>query len=196
MAAPDQHLSKALDLLSSNGATEAFTVGAASLTHLQQHNDDWRPLLHALKALDAGWDWLSDFEANELPSADWETYAVIGSSGRAEGLMSIHLQKDSVYIDRLAIAPWNRIQPKGAPREWRGVGAALFLLAVERSMSEPWDGRVTLHSLEDPMTLAFYRKMRMNEGEAQNVDGMMLPFFELNPQQAHELMEDRKEGSK
>jgi phosphoglycerol transferase MdoB-like AlkP superfamily enzyme len=99
--------------------------------------------------------------------------------------MSVDFQNDRVYVERLAIAPWNR----PPSREARGVGAALVLHAVRRSFKRGRFGVLALHSLEDPKTIAFYRdRLNMVETRTEIVDGQNLRYFELSAKAAAALI--------
>lgn len=68
--------------------------------------------------------------------------------------------EDIVYIDRLAVAPWNR-QQKGNQKYFKGVGSLLILAVKDYSRSIGMNGNIGLHSL--PAAEPFYRTFAMND---------------------------------
>jgi len=142
----------------------------------------WRPLLRARGALDADWEWLRDFDRDEW-RLEFETYALIEPSGLVHGLITLELLADVVYVEGLAAAPWNREGP--VPRQILGCGSELMKHAVRVSLARGYEGRLALHSLEDPSTVNFYRqRIRMTELRVEPVGETMLRYFELSSKQA------------
>ena len=196
MAESRAHEEHEEDLFRADRSVVQVRVVAATAAHLVEHRDVWRPELAKMKALDADWDWLVDFEKVELPAADWETYAIT-AGGRVEAIMSLRFGERSrldrskalVYIDKLAIAPWNRPER----REIRGCGAVMVVHAMRRSAARGLGGRVGLHSLEDPATIAFYaERIKMKEHGFELVDGEQLRYFEATEAVATALLEGRR----
>jgi hypothetical protein len=95
--------------------------------------------------------------------------------------------KPLVYIDFLESAPWNWHLPElGQAGKFQGIGATLFRVAVEQSLSEGFHGRVGLHSL--PQSDGFYRqKVGMTE-VARDPRKQNLMYFELSREQASEFL--------
>src|SRR5947209_20445605 len=78
----------------------------------QSWKTHWKPLLQSSSAEDSHWDWIGKY-AN-LSSVNFEHYA-IECDEMTQGMMIIetdfHKSRDGknlVYVDFLAIAPWNR----------------------------------------------------------------------------------------
>lgn len=95
--------------------------------------------------------------------------------------------KPLVYIDFLESAPWNWHLPElGQVGQLQGVGAALFRVAVEQSVSEGFHGRVGLHSL--PQSDGFYREAMGITAVARDSRKQNLMYFELSREQATELL--------
>ena len=65
-----------------------------------------------------------------------------------------------VYVDFVAIAPWNR-KAFQSPRRFRNLGTIMIGAAVELSRTLGWDGRCGLHSL--PQSVGFYRHIGMRD---------------------------------
>jgi len=150
---------------------------------MEFQRDVWRPLLLARDEPDADWDWLADFEDAAEHSLEWEAYALIEPAGLLHGLMSIKLEPDTVYVDCIAVAPWNR---EGVvPRQRLLCGTRLLVHAMRRSVAKGYGGRIALHSLDVPHTLKFYREhIRMAEVRTDLIGGMHLRYFELSDRDA------------
>lgn len=65
-----------------------------------------------------------------------------------------------VYVDFVAIAPWNRKAFQN-PRRFRNLGTMMIGAAVELSRTLGWGGRCALHSL--PQSVGFYRHIGMRD---------------------------------
>jgi GNAT superfamily N-acetyltransferase len=61
-----------------------------------------------------------------------------------------------VYVDYVAVAPWNLNDFANSP-EYTGVGRALLNATIQKSRSLGFQGRIALHSL--PQAEDFYRKI-------------------------------------
>jgi len=185
VARPELHEAAKQNLQGPQGEELACEIRAATVADFASHEADWKPQLRQVRALDAEWDWSGDFERDEAPSNLRETYALTSPNGRVQGLMSLEILGDRIYIERLAIAPWNR----GAEPEARGIGGALLFHAIRRSMARGLGGYLALHSLEDPKTIDFYRvRMKMAEMGTEQVDGSKMRYFELVPAAARALI--------
>ena len=102
----------------------------ATREHMEQQRDVWRPLLAALGEPDATWPWLEELTEAEEHSLEWEAYALIEPSGVLHGLMSIRLLANTVYVERLAVAPWNRAG--SVPRQRLACGSRLLVHAMRK----------------------------------------------------------------
>lgn len=92
--------------------------------------------------------------------------------------------KNLVYLDYLATAPWNRPSIQNPPA-YRGVGTAFFTLAVERSISLEYKGRVGLHAL--PRAEKFYKQLGMVDFGI-DANKQNLKYFELSADRAIEIL--------
>jgi hypothetical protein len=61
--------------------------------------------------------------------------------------------KSIIYVEYLAVAPWNRPTIE-SPRRFSGCGRAMIRFAVQRSDDLGREGRIGLHSL--PRSRSFY----------------------------------------
>ena len=82
--------------------------------------------------------------------------------------------KSIVYVEYLAVAPWNR-EPIQSPRRFSGCGRSLIKFAVQRSGALGYDGRVGLHSL--PGSRSFYAGVGFVDLGADEAEGG-LHYFE------------------
>lgn len=95
--------------------------------------------------------------------------------------------KPLVYIDFLESAPWNWHLPElGQDGEFKSIGAALFRVAVEQSLSEGFHGRVGLHSL--PQSDQFYSQAMGMTAVERDHRKQNLMYFELSREQAEKLL--------
>ncbi|MFZ5439849.1 MAG: GNAT family N-acetyltransferase [Myxococcota bacterium] len=155
-------------------------IRAATLADLREHQETWRPALRLLGAQDAEWEWLQDFERDELPVATRETYALVEHSpSKLLGLVSLDFRSDHLYVERLAIAP----QLRTVPAPIKGVGTALMIAGFRRALSSG-KGWIRLHSLEDENTLRFYRRLNMVEVGVDPIDGQKMRRFEISAAEA------------
>ncbi|MEN4518404.1 GNAT family N-acetyltransferase [Pantoea agglomerans] len=129
------------------------------------------------------WDWE---EIIEKPSNyTKETFYLIAklNNTNVQGVLHAYFPEQSriskgsqiVYIDRLAVAPWNR-QEKGNKKYFKGVGSLLLLAIKEYSHSKGMDGCIGLHSL--PAAEPFYRKFNMTD-MGQDASHENLRYFEI-----------------
>jgi hypothetical protein len=147
----------------------------------------WQEIQGQFGAPDSHWDWKKKREAM-LGSVNRMFALVDGQS--VEGLMRLDLSRFSsiavgapvVYVEFLAVAPWNRsvIQK---PR-FRGIGTLLLGVAVSVSLEEEMEGRCGLHSLLQ--SEGFYRRVGMKD--LGIVDSSGLRYFEFEPDAAKNFL--------
>jgi hypothetical protein len=186
MASQAQHVSQEVTLIErSTRRVLPARIVAATVEHLLVHERSWRPALRVAKALDAEWDWHGDFVRDELPSDQYETYAVVLDGEREpQALMSILKSEGGVYVERLASSPENR-----SGGRLKGTATALVLHAVRRSEALGFGGALSLHSLEDENTIGYYRQaIGMVEAGTDSVDGLQMRRFELSRDAAAQFL--------
>ena len=161
-----------------------------SVKHLADFDTFWKSRLQASVEEDRHWDWVNKYL--KLKTPNYERYALECES-ITQGLMLLELDchrchldagKNLVYIDYLATAPWNRPSIQNPP-DYKGVGTALFTLAVKRSFDLDYKGRLGLHAL--PLAEAFYTKLGMVDF-GYDSDKQNLKYFELSSDKALEIM--------
>lgn len=155
-------------------------------------DDEWQQLLGEYGAPDSHWDW-NDFAKPSIARSTHKSFSVL-SGGDVEAVMVVDLtqrcelseQADEhlVYIENLAVAPWNRDEIQ-SPRRFGGLGKVMLALAVELSRNEGWDGRVGLHSLSQSED--FYQKCSLVrvKKDSSHED---LWYYEFTPSLANKFL--------
>lgn len=153
---------------------------------------EWQRRLNQYGCPDAHWDWPSLGEPSKL-GLSRESYC-IESGGEIQCVMLVSLtercrlpgqaNQHMVYVDYLAIAPWNRNQIS-QPIQLQGLGTILLGIAVDRSRDEGWCGRVGLHSL--PQSEGFYTKKGMKSLGADSAKSG-LAYFEFTEDAANSFL--------
>jgi hypothetical protein len=134
-------------------------------TDLMQWKQKWLPVLKEQETEDAHWDWPGKYV--ERTGDNFEHYA-IECDAEVQGLMIIEIdfhrsrakKLELVYVDFVAVAPWNRRDLVEKPA-YTYVGSHLIRAAVARSKALGYKHRIGLHSLVSAET--FYRHIGMGE---------------------------------
>ncbi len=132
------------------------------------------------------WEW-----ARKLRSATAASrFFGIECGGEMQGLMAIRTDRTCrlpgqsglplVYVDYLAMAPWNLPGLVTQPRFRRG-GIRLIAAAVQASRDQGWAGRLGLHSLRQAET--FYREVCGMTDLGVDDAYEHLRYFEMSPAQ-------------
>jgi hypothetical protein len=143
---------------------------------------------------DMDWSW-REYAQRTQNAQRWAGYAV-EHGDCTQGLMLVELDakvaridpkegKYVLYIEGLAVAPWNRVPPCNS-KGYSGIGPGLILVAIHESRERGYEGRIGLHSL--PGAETFYAdKLKMtNFGPDEDVDD--LPYFELSEYLVNDLL--------
>lgn len=154
------------------------TIAFRALAQPKQTEDSWHKLQGQYGAPDSHWDW--NEIVKEMGGSTHRLYALVDEAS-VEAMMRLDLSKPSrlkissydptVYIDYLAVAPWNRKQIQSPPR-FNGFGTIMLGVAVSVSMAEGFHGRCGLHSL--PQSEGFYSKAGMTLIPHEAKDGMRI----------------------
>ncbi len=163
----------------------AVQIKRLDLNGVNDIEEVWKPSLTAMGEQDAGWPWRAEFW-EYLSEEDREMYQLIDSTGRLHAVSSLCLRFPArlergltlVYVEWLAVAPWNRAARRPT-RELLGCGAALVDHAINRSLEVGCKGRLGLHSLNDPHTEGFYRRCGMTD-LGVDPDEENLRYFEFS----------------
>jgi hypothetical protein len=141
------------------------------------------------------WDWIG--KATKARSdMGLETFGV-ECDGHTQGLMLVdftrfarlapHQNRELVYIELLAAAPWNRHRTVPNPL-YKGVGRILIATAISLSVDLGFEGRIGLHSL--PQSESWYR----DEAGFADVEydyRKKLRYFEMTAAQAATFVKNR-----
>lgn len=141
---------------------------------------------------DRNWDWRA-ICARASNRMDSEVRGIRTSDGRIQSVTNYTIGKNSIlepgektiYVDRLATAPWNRAWLVQDPQFDR-CGLALIRFVVVHSHLLGLKGRVNLTAVAH---VDFYLGLGFVETQERNGDGSI---YELSPEAARHLMEDRR----
>ncbi len=182
-----------------DGSESRVWLGTATVGHAVRQRKSWGPLLESMEALDAAWDWRVEVEAMHR---DPDTRLVLAvcqrdKGGRVHALVNLLVQPrasrlergaDLLYIDMLAVAPWNRAGQSA--REVKGLGPLLIQAAILVSRQAGLGGAFGLHSLPDAATLKFYADVMgvAPVGIETTAEGKLV-YFEAPAERADELLD-------
>lgn len=169
-------------------------IAYKSLPSTKQDDEAWQEKQSKFGAPDSHWDW--DEKNQSMLGSVHRMFALIDQEV-VEALMRIDLSKASrvqpnplapiVYVDYLAVAPWNRIAIQSQPR-FKGFGTLLLGVAVSISIEEGMTGRCGLHSLKQ--SEGFYKHVGMEDLGIDTACGMR--YFEFSPEAATKFLEAEK----
>lgn len=142
---------------------------------------------------DWSWDW-RDICKRTDGQLIYRTFA-IECQKKLQGLMLTNLgvpctmqqqiNMPMVYVDRIAVAPWNRIQ-FNKNINYKYTGKILLAVAISLSIEEDFEGRIGLHSL--PQSCEFYEeKIGMtNLGPDRSHENLI--YYEMTSEQAKQFL--------
>ena len=145
--------------------------GLAILQFFQQPAADqtlerWREILGDLAVQDHHWSWRT--KCSITPGTNRRVFSLL-NAGDVEAAMVLLFGKNSrdpagmlpiVYVDFVAVAPWNRKKFQD-PQRFRNLGTVMLGAAVQLSVTLGLGGRCGLHSL--PQSEGFYRHIGMRD---------------------------------
>jgi hypothetical protein len=164
----------------------AATVASSFTPKVLSEVGSWTKLLSSYGAEDSGWDWtlhLKESRWNQRHGVGRYEYFVLRCRGEVQALSILETLHHAspithhsiVYVEYIAVAPWNRLEVQD-PRRFSGCGRALLMVAVERSVALGCGGVIGLHAL--PRSHGFYRSIGMKDlGADPGEHG--LHYFEL-----------------
>ncbi len=174
-------MQRSIQLLSGTGDIVTGLLCSMSERHLEDFETIWKGVLRATEQPDRDWSW--DYKLRQGNQKSWyEAYAIEVDS-LTQGLMFLETQRHRsqlpqryplIYIEALAVAPWNRRRLEDPPYLQK-VGRTLLLFARQRSLELGYGGRVGLHAL--PESEEFYRRNHMPEYDP-DPDKEGLVYFE------------------
>ncbi len=156
---------------------EFFQLPVADQTH-----NRWQDTLGKFGAQDQHWDWRN--KSAVAPGSKRRILSLLNATD-VEAAMMLLFGKTSrdpatplpiVYVDYVAVAPWNRkvIQH---PQRFKNLGTMMLGVAVAMSIATGLDGRCGLHSL--PQSEGFYRQIGMTDFGIDTAYSS-LRYFEFN----------------
>lgn len=166
-------------------------IAFGALPEKKRNEQMWQEMQGVFGAPDAHWDW--DKKSQTMMGSVHRMLGLVDGD-LVEALMRLDLSKPSrlqvasftpiVYVDYLAVAPWNRRQIQPKPR-FTGLGTLLLGVAVTLSMEEGMEGRCGLHSLLQ--SESFYERAGMQDFGLDGVE--QLKYFEFSPDAAKKFLE-------
>lgn len=155
-----------------------------------QTNEKWIETQGNFGVQDQHWDWRK--KSAIAPKSSRRVFSILNGSEVEAALMLLFgknsrvpgVPRSIIYVDYVAVAPWNRKQIQD-PQRFKHLGTVLLGVAVQTSIREGHDGRCGLHSL--PQSEGFYRKLGMTDlGIDSNY--MSLRYFEFSSQAARNFV--------
>jgi hypothetical protein len=131
-----------------------------------QTREKWDEILGKLGVQDHHWTWRT--KCSIAPGTKRRVFSLL-NAGEVEAAMVLRFGENSrdpaaslpiVYVDFVAVAPWNR-KAFQDPQRFRHLGTVMLGAAVELSRTLGLDGRCGLHSL--PQSEGFYRQIGMRD---------------------------------
>lgn len=189
-------------LAEAGGPRLRASIRALDAGGVESFEADWQPLLRRFGARDAEWPWRSELEelraaGGHVPGNEqlWEMAQLVGEDDALHALVSLSYPVEArlppagglVYVERLAVAPWNRAEVK-PDRRVLGCGMVLLRHVVTRSLALDLAGRVGLHSLDDPNTHAFYERVGMVGVAEDLLEEGKLRYYELDERRAEAFL--------
>jgi hypothetical protein len=127
--------------------------------------EKWHEVLGKLAVQDHHWEWRT--KCSIAPGTNRRVFSLLNSDEVEAAMMVLSGERSRdppprpmVYVDFVAVAPWNR-KPFQDPQRFRGLGTVMLGAAVELSRKLGHDGRCGLHSL--PQSEGFYRQIGMRD---------------------------------
>lgn len=151
----------------------------------QRTEDAFRDLLGQVGVPDEHWDWRRKCAFSAVTSR--QAYAVLNGE-HVEAVMLLRFGLNSrvdaslplIYVDFVAVAPWNRAVIQN-PERFRSMGTLMLGVAVEISRMLGFEGRCGLHSLVP--SEGFYRRIGMQDFGI-DADHYGLRYFEFDAHSA------------
>ena len=138
-----------------------------TLPQERQSVEAFREILSRLGIPDKHWNWRQ--KCTFAPGGNRRVYGLLNAD-HVEAAMLLALGRQArsggvigepiIYVDYLAVAPWNRTAIQN-PERFRRLGTLLLGAAVETSRILGMSGRCGLHAL--PSSEGFYRRLGMTE---------------------------------
>lgn len=147
---------------------------------LAEHPADWKSKAGSIEG------WLAKSSFSLMCQGMTQGMMIVDSASRRARLPDQH-NKESIYIDYIEAAPWNRQIPGNPQRRFQGVGRALMGQAILLSKNEGFEGRIGLHSV--PGAERFYESCGMTR-LGNDPKTLNLCYFEMTAQQADQFISE------
>lgn len=152
------------------------------LSHIDEKNLDDKARLEILDTIsleDSHWEW---FKKAAIFNSDKYRWFFLFSEGKPQAACLVYQPKQSAffdgnifYVEYIAVAPWNRINPLQG-RVFNGVGTCLLKHAVDHCIGTlGLRPGFSLHAL--PKAIPFYKKIGMIPFSEMDKDN--LPYYEM-----------------
>jgi hypothetical protein len=170
------------------------TVDKPQLLQIEQ---SWNPWLNWIGTDDSHWPW-SDLASPATGDPFCPKKIItVSVANHLQGIMRIDLTgagrmrhpngKELVYVDRIAVAPWNRRQQFLQIRRYKPIGWLLIRHAIINSFLVGFSGRIGLHALRS--SESWYRSLGMTEYE-DDPEHEGLRYFEFDEKGAKMQLHD------
>jgi len=165
-------------------------LGFFQLPAVDQTPEKWVETLGSFGVQDYRWNWRSK---SAIALGAKRRILALLNVDEVEAAMMVLFGKTSrepttplpiVYVDFLAVAPWNR-KVVQFPQRFKNLGTVMLGEAVATSISMGLDGRCGLHSL--PQSEGFYRRIGMSDFGLDHAYSS-LRYFEFNAQVARQFV--------
>jgi hypothetical protein len=150
---------------------------------VQRLIERWIPLLRDTSEDDAAWDYPG--KRAETCYRDGHEHVAVIHADDVQGILLTSLPDAKpamsewtelpVFVEYLAIAPWNRPNLKRPP-DFRGIGSSLIKRAVVRSITVGRAGCIALHS--EPNAVSFYADKLKLSKRGPDMAEELREFFE------------------
>lgn len=136
------------------------------LPEAERTEERWRDVSGELAIQDHHWSWRT--KCSIASGTNRRVFSLL-NAGEVEAAMVLRFGKVSrdtsgtfplVYVDFVAVAPWNRKAVQN-PQRFCNLGSVMLGAAVELSRIAGFNGRCGLHSL--PQSEGFYRRIGMRD---------------------------------
>tara|TARA_A100001391_G_scaffold199723_1_gene183209 strand:+ start:1140 stop:1724 length:585 start_codon:yes stop_codon:yes gene_type:complete len=182
--------------VSSGKLVKAELHDSIQQTHLDHHDQHWKPVTTKLKEQQGHWDWQKKW-THYSTQLSFQSFA-IECNGETQGMMIVNTimrcqipqqaNKHLVYVEYLEAAPWNRRTVTNTPK-YKLVGTVMIAAAIQLSLDEGNQGRIGLHSL--PQADTFYRDQCGMTDLGRDASKQSLFYFEMTEAQAVQYMQGR-----
>jgi len=158
----------------------AFNISLVEhLAGLQVSESELTAILDAVQLDDGHWSWFDKSAAYRGEAYKW--FFVLAEGMPQAACLIFHPKPSAIdacdifYIEYVAVAPWNRVNPL-CERKYKGLGKLIIQVAASYAVQElKYRAGYSLHAL--PKAVAFYQSLGMQP--FPELDKDELPYFEM-----------------